>query len=93
MILNCFKSSQNFIEKSEDINLTLKETRRLSKLIKELMEQAREDKKKIKIEKQSTDINELIKEIVKPYVELAEIQNKKLKLELEYNKKIQIIKI
>ena len=44
---------------------------------------------KIKIEKQSTDINKLIKEIVKPYVELATIQNKQLKLELEYNKKIQ----
>ena len=81
---------KKIIEKSEDINLTLKETRRLSKLIKELMELARADNKKIKIEKQSTDINELIKEIVKPYVELAEIQNKKLKLELEYNKKIQI---
>lgn len=82
--------NKKIIEKSEDINLTLKETRRLSKLIKELMELARADNKKIKIEKQSTDINELIKEIVKPYVELAEIQNKKLKLELEYNKKIQI---
>ena len=82
--------NKKIIEKSEDINLTLKETRRLSKLIKELMELARADNKKIKIEKQSTDINELIKEIVKPYVELATIQNKKLKLELEYNKKIQI---
>ena len=57
------------------------------------MELARADNKKIEIEKQSTDINELIKEIVKTYVELATIQNKKLKLELEYNKKIQIIKI
>ena len=57
------------------------------------MELARADNKKIEIEKQSTDINELIKEIVKPYVELTTIQNKKLKLELEYNKKIQIIKI
>ena len=82
--------NKKIIEKSEDINLTLKETRRLSKLIKELMELARADNKKIKIEKQSTDINKLIKQIVKPYVELAEIQNKKLKLELEYNKKVQI---
>lgn len=39
---------------------------------------------------EKTGATELIKEIVKPYVELAEIQNKKLKLELEYNKKIQI---
>lgn len=82
--------NKKIIEKSEDINLTLKETRRLSKLIKELMEIARADNKKIKIEKQSTDINKLIKEIVKPYVELATIQNKQLKLELEYNKKIHI---
>ena len=65
--------NKKIIEKSEDINLTLKETRRLIKLIKELMELARADNKKIKIEKQSTDINELIKEIVKPYVELAKI--------------------
>ena len=82
--------NKKIIEKSEDINLTLKETRRLSKLIKELMEIARADNKKIKIEKQSTDINKLIKEIVKPYVELATIQNKQLKLELEYNKKFHI---
>lgn len=82
--------NKKIIEKSEDINLTLKETRRLSKLIKELMEIARADNKKIKIEKESTDINKLIKEIVKPYVELATIQNKQLKLELEYNKKIHI---
>ena len=82
--------NKKIIEKSEDINLTLKETRRLSKLIKELMEIARADNKKIKIEKQSTDINKLIKEILKPYVELATIQNKQLKLELEYNKKIHI---
>ena len=81
------------IDKSEVISLTINETRRLTKLVKELMILATADNKKIKIEKQSTDINELIKEIVKPYVELATIQNKKLKLELEYNKKIQIIKI
>ena len=82
--------NKKIIEKSEDINLTLKETKRLSKLIKELMELARADNKKVKIEKQSTDINKLIKEIAKPYIELATIQNKQIRLELEYNKEIQL---
>ena len=82
--------NKKIIEKSEEINLTLKETRRLSKLIKELMELARADNKKQEIYKQTTDINKLIQEISKPYIELATMQNKTLKLELEYNKSIKV---
>ena len=78
------KNGENIITLSFDI-ITYNEA------IQELMVEI--ETKKTTNPKVLEDINELIKEIVKPYVELAEIQNKKLKLELEYNKKIQIIKI
>lgn len=78
------------IDKSEDINLTLKETRRLTKLISELMELARNDDSSKSLEKQDTDINKLIKEIVNPYIDIAKMQEKEIKLELNYNKNIKL---
>ena len=78
------------IDKSEDINLTLKETRRLTKLISELMELARNDDSNKILEKQDTDLNKLIKEIAKPYIDIAKMQEKEIKLDLNYNKTIKI---
>ena len=76
------------IDKSEDINLTLKETKRLTKMIKELMDLARADDGNYQIEKAEIDIDSLIKDVALPYMELANIQEKELKLTLNYNKKI-----
>ena len=78
------------IDKSEDINLTLKETRRLTKLISELMELARNDDSSKSLEKQDTDINKLIKEIANPYIDIAKMQEKEIKLDLNYNKNIKL---
>lgn len=78
------------IDKSEDIALTLNETRRLSKLIKELMDLARYDANKTVLNKKRENINDLIKEIATPYQEMAEIQNKNLLLELNCKKEINI---
>ncbi len=78
------------IEKSEDINIMLKETRRLTKLIKELMILAMSDTNELKLNKENIEIDELIKEVSIPYVEFAELQNKEIKLDLKYNKKINI---
>ena len=78
------------IDKSEDINLTLKETRRLTKMIKELMCLARADYNDYKLEKEKTNIDELIKETVKPYQEYASLEEKNIKLDLKYEKAINI---
>lgn len=74
------------IDKTEDISLTLNETKRLSKLIKDLMLLARADNKQIVIQKEETEIDEFIENIGKTYSEIFEIENKKLKLNLNYGK-------
>jgi two-component system sensor histidine kinase CiaH len=66
------------IDKSEDIALTLSETRRLSKMVKELMDLARADINKDVINKTKTDLNELVKNVVIPYEEMARMQNKSM---------------
>ena len=80
------------IDKSEDINLTLKETRRLSKMIKELMALARSDSNEYVLNKEEVNIDELIQEIVKPYIDYAELEKKTIKLELNYKKDIKLDK-
>lgn len=78
------------IDKTEDISITLSETRRLSKLVKELMELARSDSNRSKIEKRSIDIDKLIKNVSEPFKEMAKAQGKKLKHELNYGKNISV---
>lgn len=82
--------NSKIIDKSEDIALTLNETRRLSKMIKELMDLARNDQEKIKIEKEKTDINKLIDDTIVPYIDIAELQNKEVKLNLNCKKEIKV---
>lgn len=78
------------VDKAEDISITLSETKRLSKLVKELMELARSDANKTKLEKRETDIDELIKHVAEPFIEMAKTEEKQLNLELSYSKKINI---
>ena len=78
------------IDKSEEIMLTLNETKRLTKLTKDLMTLARADENKIKLKKEKTDIDELIEELAKPYIELAELAEKKINLNLQYNEEVSI---
>ena len=80
------------IDKSEDINLTLKETKRLSKMIKELMQLARSDSNEYKLNKEMVNIDSLIKDVVVPYQDLAEIENKKIELDLKFGKEINVDK-
>lgn len=76
------------IDKSEEINLTLRETRRLTKMIKELMDLARSDSNEYKLNKENVDIDKLIMEVVGPYRDYAELQDKKIDLDLKYGKEI-----
>lgn len=75
--------NSKIIEKSEDIAQTLNETRRIIKLVKELMDLARADASKENINKNNEDLNEIVKEIVGPYIELSEMQNKTISLKLD----------
>ena len=78
------------IDKSEDISLTINETRRLTKLVKELMVLAMADSNQLDIKRENKNIDELIKDVVIPYVKYAKMQNKELKVELNCNKEINI---
>lgn len=80
------------IDKSEDINIILKETKRLTKLIKELMILATSDSNELKIKKEKTDIDRLIEEIVMPYKDYAEMQEKEIYTELKFNREINLDK-
>lgn len=82
--------NSKIIDKSEDIILTLNETKRLSKLIKDLMLLSRADSNKIKLQKENINIDEYIKEIISPYKEIAEMEEKNIILNLNYKMDIDI---
>ena len=83
---------KKIIEKSEDIALTLNETRRLSKMVTELMDLARADSNKTVINKSKTNLNDLIKEVSLAYQELAKLENKEIRLNLNCKKEVNIDK-
>lgn len=78
------------LDKSEEIILTLNETKRLTKLTKDLMILSRADSKSLNLQKESVNIDEFIEGIVKPYIELLEIQEKNILLKLNYKNDINI---
>lgn len=82
--------NKKIIDKSEDIMLTLNETKRLSKLIKDLMLLSRADSNKISLQKENVNIDEFIQNLVLPYSEVAELQEKKILLNLNYNMDIEL---
>lgn len=82
--------NKKVIDKSEDIILTLNETKRLSKMIKDLMLLSRADSNRINLQKENINIDEFIKNLVTPYSEIAEFENKKINLNLNYNMDIEI---
>lgn len=78
------------IDKSEDIVLTLNETKRLSRLVKDLLVLSRADNNKIIIQKENVNIDEYLKEIVTPYIEVAELEKKQIIFNLNYKTDIKI---
>lgn len=82
--------NSKIIDKSEEIRLTLNETKRLTKLTKDLMLLARADQNKIALNKEITNIDNLIKEIATPYIDFASMQNKKIELNLNYGKEVAL---
>ena len=82
--------NSKIIEQSENIHQSLKETRRLSKLIKELMILARSDADQYPLTKELTDVDKVIKEVCIPYMDFANAQEKQVNLNLQFGKEIKI---
>ncbi len=78
------------IDKSEDIGLTLNETKRLTKLVKDLLILSRADAKKEILQKENVNIDEYIQELIAPYKEIAEMQEKVIELDLNFKIDIDI---
>ena len=80
------------IDRSDDIILTLNEAKRLTKLTNDLMILARADDNRIKMEKERTDIDLLISNMIEPYIDIAKLENKQLLVNLNYKQEINIDK-
>lgn len=78
------------IDKSEDIILTLNETKRLTKLTKDLMILASGYSSKMELSKENVNIDELIITTISPYKEIVDVEGKELKLDLKYEKNVNI---
>ena len=78
------------IDKLEDISISLNETKRMSKLTKDLMILSRGDSKQLELNKEEVEIDEFIANIGKTYREIIELQGKKFNLDLNYGKVISI---
>ncbi len=76
------------IDNAEDISITLQETKRLTKLIKELMELAKNDSDKLRINKQIFNLDEELNSLVQVYKDLAENEEKNLNVSFEYKEEI-----
>ena len=78
------------IDKIEDISITLEETKRLTKLTKDLLLLTRNTDAAKDLKKEVTNVDEFLGDILKNYTELAEVNNKKLILNLNSKKEIKI---
>lgn len=82
--------NSKIIDKTEDIVLTLEETKRLGKMTKDLMLLTRADSKRMEIKKEEINIDEFIENLANSFKEIIEVQNKKLELDLKYKRYIDI---
>lgn len=70
------------MQETDGIAISLSEIRRLNKLTTDLMTLARADADAAPLEKASYSPDELIRTMIEPYAEMAQLQNKALTLEL-----------
>ncbi len=80
--------NSKIIDKSEDISLTLNETKRLSKLTKDLMILVRGNN--LRLQKEDVNVDEFIRNVVLPYQDMAESQGKRLILNLNFQKEMSL---
>lgn len=77
---------RKIIEKSEDIGIALRETRRLTKLIDDLMTLAKSDAEVYVINRQVVDVDAMVKEVIAPYIDLFADGQKEISLDLNFHK-------
>lgn len=82
------KPESKIIDNAEDINITLEETNRLTKLINELMELAKNDSAEFNLHKEHFDLDKNIKSLIEMYKDVANAENKTLNIDLKYNELI-----
>ena len=70
--------NQSVFEASESLAISLNEINRLSKLTSELLTLARNDKDNIRLNLDEININDALKKIVEPFLEIAQIQDRRL---------------
>ena len=78
------------MDKSEEIILTLNETKRLTKLTKDLMILSRADSKSLNLQKEKVNIDDFIDNMVKPYIEIAKMEEKNLITNFEYKNDLNV---
>ena len=82
------KPETKIIDNAEDISITLQETQRLTKLIKELMELAKNDANKLNTNKTEFNLDNEINLLINLYKELADNENKQLTSSLCFKENI-----
>ena len=80
--------NSKIIDNAEDISITLQETQRLTKLIKELMELAKSDANKIKMNPTKFNLDNELKLLSGLYQDLAKAEEKELYASLQFNEEI-----
>lgn len=75
--------NEKIIDRSEGIALALNETSRLSKLVTDMLTLARADSTMAEIHKDLFSVDNMVRTVCQPYTELAEAQNKILKISLD----------
>ena len=76
------------IDKAEDISISLQETQRLTKLIKELMDIARSDSNEMVLNKQIFNLDSDLEPLIMLYADTAKSQSKKMSLDFKYGETI-----
>lgn len=74
---------QRIQDVGEDIAVMLDETRRLSKLVANLLTLARSDANRLEVLLAPLDLKELVKKVTEPFAEMAEFEKKAFILELD----------
>lgn len=85
------KSPNNTInDEVETIADAMRETRRMKKMISDLLSLMKEEAEVEKLNLKSVDLKEILEEISNNYIDIAEIQNKKFEIDFKLKNKIII---
>lgn len=86
------KPNDTIMEQFESIGLSLSETRRMTRMTSNLLTLARADSLEQQLQKESVNISELVSEVVQPFIEMAEIEEKELTIQTHSNCSILVDK-